>query len=535
MTKTLFAFLLLCGCASAQGPTFSIWHIDGHGHQWQLDQLSAGLPLEPTVRLAGPYESGSANARGLETNAALIGQYSGGPVALRMDNIITDIDRTFPRFALTEDNWTQSHLAIRRLSDGTLDDTPEPSMFAGTEKWSEAGRLWATSVYLRRLQEIIPAPSAVIFRENNEGAISRFTSVYFWQRVFYYRPDGMRRFASLNTPRDQWRDASGAVLGDEWLVDSGDTNEQLYVYRWKTDEELDAWDLRAKAWVGPRRGTKPADNLADWHALRKAQYDALFAAFDANLTPAWRGIRTVGYGADPYHDAGSLQTYMGYYRPASITSPAHAAEIAQRRATWATEGPRSWRELSIWLRASSVFAAQSDGTGDVLDADSHAAFMAHYCWAMQAPGKDVRLVYWQSYLTQPSAVIHAALPEMTVGAAEIAVMTRMQEIHQHPLLRRYWSIGTTSIAPSALNTGTVHRVYATSTELPDSPRKLLAVYTPCTAEQVPEIDVGDYTVPWARWSYYLTEPLEPLPPPVLTLEERVERLEREVFGDDQNH
>lgn len=55
MRAFISALIVCCfGAVSAlagDGPLFSIWHIEGHGYQWQQDQLDAFLPLGPSVRM----------------------------------------------------------------------------------------------------------------------------------------------------------------------------------------------------------------------------------------------------------------------------------------------------------------------------------------------------------------------------------------------------------------------------------------------------------------------------------------------------
>lgn len=564
----LMAALLLCAPVLAVEPArpiaFGLWHIDGHRYEWQAAQLDAGLPLEPCIRvpdwpvLFDPTFLHVNSPLTLDQGAPLLQTFDRQSLVLRMNNITNLIDDAVPRIdPLTDQNWSQSHLAIRRLADGTLDDTPMPSPFAGTAPWATIGRRYAETVWMRKLQTLIPAPTSIILREDNEGPRLEFSAFYQTTRVLFYRPDNNTiQFATINTPREKWLwDGSTPtdqrpIVGD-WRVLSGNTGDTLIAYRWLSDAELDRVDLRARDWVGLMRSGSPNAAYAPYQALIRNQYQAFYDAFRAALSPAWRDVpfRTVGYANNQHgqNPTASLQTYMGYYRPPALTDPAHAKEIADRRAQWQQElaDPSAWRELSVRHRGPTIYAAVQNGTGDYVDSDSFAGYMAHYLWSMQAPGRESRIVWWEGYLAPPSQPVALStswqqtltslgrpdLNALTVGECEVAVMQRMQEILQHPLLLRYYREGATVILPSPQNTTTVQRVYATQTTLPDSPRKLLAVYTPCSATQVPTIHVGVHVLPHARWTYMLTEPLEPLPPPVLTLEQRVERLERRVFGD----
>ena len=535
--RLLVAFLLLCSTAFAAdpstGPLFSIWHIDGHGYQWQAEQVSAGLPLEPSIRMPNSTLLGSTAT--VTGNATLLRRFDGGPIVLRMNNVLQELGWTLPSF-------------------GTI-----PSPWSSIADWETVGRTWATSAWMQALQETIPRPASIILRENAEGNTLPYNSLYVATRVKWYRADNQTyQFGNINTPREKWLYAETLqpIIGDDWKIYDADANERLHICRWKTADELNAIDTRANAWVEPRRATLPTDNqnVAAFYTLYRERHQALFSAFRANFSASWRAVpfRTVSYNVGLGHDASSLQTYTNYYeRPGPLTAAFYRNEIATRRSRWQSGSiPGAWRELSIRLRGPTVFAAVQDNTGDFVDAESYAGFNAHYCWALQTPGKEVRLTWFEGYLTKPeyrvtgdnatwSATLNALgrsdLNAMTVGQCEVAIMQRMREIHEHKTLRRYWQQGTTELLPSSQNTTTLTRVYATATSLPDSPRKLLVVYTPCRSTDFSgDLNAGQWNVPYARFAYYLTDPLVPLPPPTMTVEERLDRLELEVFGQSED-
>lgn len=527
--KSAIVTVCLCATVIAGNLKFSIWHIDGHKYQWQQDQLDAGLPIEFSIRVPASHENAinhPSQITTLNAQAPIFTKLNGQSLSLRMNNITNDMDYATPRInPLTEANADQSFLSIRRLADGTLDDTPVPSPWASSDNWAVYGAKMANAVWTKRLQEIVHSPTSVILRENNEGPRHVAQNFYYGERVCYIRLDNnTRQFANVNTPRDKWVDVNRQPMVGDWMPVVV-SSENILAYKWKTKDELDAFDIRAEAWVAPKRGTLPTLYDAEFTSLYKTKYDALFAAFQDNLSPSWKAVwqGCCGYGSDQYHHADSPATYTNYYadRPASLCHPQWAV---YRDRVVAAQQSKAWREISIRVNGQTIYQSVVDGTGDFVDADSYACFNMHWAWALQAAGKDVRLVWWDNYNTPPThslisttyrdKLIQLGRPDLTVFTieqGEIAVMRRQDEIPENELLRRYWVEGTTVIVPSTQNTTAITRVYATETTIPGNARKLLAIYTPCTQAQVPQINVGPHSVPWARWAYYRTNPLEPLP------------------------
>lgn len=491
MLGALVAAVLLCGPTLAvdpsAGPLFSIWHIEGHGYGWQLDQIAAGFPFEPSIRVPGVEQLYNAESvQSLSWNTPRFSKFNKGSIVLRMNNITTELDHTFRRiWPLTEDNWRYSFLCIRRLPEtGKLDDTPLPCPFVSDERWAEAGETWALSPWLRRLQKMIPNPTSVILRENNEGARLSFDSLYE-------------------------------------VVDGAK--------RWKSKAQLDAICLRSSEWVDTKRAAGSVEeHRAEFQRAETALYQALFAAFDRNLSESWRGkLRTVGYGGayeNYQHDAASPNLYMGWYRPAVLTDPAHLREWNDWRANWdaGNANPRAWRELSIRMRGPTLFEGAQQGRHDVVDPESFAAYMAFGMWAMQHPGREVRMTYWEGYRTRPDKLLLVSQPwrdavtalgrsdllTLTVGDYETAVEKHMARIHTNPILSRFWRDGTTQIIGSPQNDAQNVRVYATETTCQGEAQSLLYVYSPCSLTG--PVQVGNHTLPtgFRRSAYYLTNPVQ---------------------------
>ena len=460
MTRAILAFLLLCSVAVADGPLFSIWHVTGHQYQWQADQIAAGLPLEPSIKLPTLSEANKAKTvtSQLDAHAAVLQTFSGGPIAIKFDNITTEIDRTFPRFAVNESNWRESVVCVRRKADGTLDQTPIADPFGPVEKWRDCGRQFAESQWMKQAQVHIPTVTRVIFRENNEGA--------------------RRRFKLLGTEQGQWLPCS----------------------------TLQAISLRDAEWVEPRRGRPMAECADEWFAEENARYQAFYEGFDAALTPGWRGkMQTVGYGrADENYqnDAQSPALYLGGSAGEVLTDPFYRTQLSNDFSRW------EWAEWSVSLKGSVVAAGVVQGRTAAVDPESFAGYMTHSAWRMQ--GKPVRLTFFAKHTTVPTQLIvtepeditacqsigRPDLLTLTVQDYEIALLRQMARIHDHPVLSRYWNEGTTVVLPST------SQVYATETTVPGEARKLLCVYTPC--DLTGEIQVGEWSVPAKRLGYWLT-------------------------------
>lgn len=545
--RTLVAFLLLCCSAIAQdtftgnwsrvrydysgleveaeaadapsGPLFSIWHINGHGYQWQQDQIDAGYPVEPTIRLIDSVERNNTNGLTLlNTNAPLLSRLDGGPIVLRMNNIGLEVAATIPRPAPTEENWRTLYTCVIRRADGTLKDTGVVSPFVGADAWTATGSEWATSQWMRRLQEIIPNPTGIILRENNEAGRLSFAQFYSRQQVRRLDSKGRLVWAEKTTPPDQYADPPPTTPGILYRIEANG----VFSYWWRTDSELDEIDLRAKEWVGPRRGSFPPDSLNDWSALENSHYHALYAAFNANSAAGWQGkLRTVGYGSfaeNLQNDAASLPMYLGFYRSADLTTPgAYSVEDFSGQ---------QWAEYSISVGnpPSPIYSGFAAGRHAVIDPESFAGLMSHVAWRMQSPGREVRLTYWDNSACKPNHLIfadktnsttlkqghvdaltalgRADLLELTIEDYELAVMRELARIHDHPVINRYWCEGTTVLLSSPLNTVTATKVYATETSLPGERQTLLLVYTPC--DLAGEIQVGPYSVPAKRLGYWLT-------------------------------
>lgn len=542
--KKLAALVMLCllltAAAEAAGPVFSIWHIDGHGYAWQQAQIDAGLPIEPTIRMPSWFEqapNAASYVTRLDADASILQKLNGRSIVLRMNNIGPEVDWTIGRVRpLTEENWRTSHMCIRRLADGTLDDTAVISPFAGTTAWTNAGQKWATSLWMARLQQIIPNPSGVILRENNEGGRIKFAQLWEQAKAKYLNHNNVyvwldQQAINNGLPRDRWlNEFTLQPFTSDWTQTSPTSN---VFWRWKTDADLDVMDLRAKEFVGPRRGSYPPDVQNDFITLERAQYRALYAAFDAALAPTWRGkLRTCGYGGwdeNRQNDAASPPMYLGFYRDPDITKPnvytVNRWDSGDEAAN-ETTNPKAWREYSIAVGnpASAVYTANVAGRHAAVDPPSFAGLMTHVAWRMQAPNREVRLVQWDNYNVKPTHFIFATgtnqttikqqhidvltsigrtdLINVTIEAYELAVLQNLDRIHDNPILSRYWKDGTTKLLTSPLNTTTATKVFATETTIPGITETLLVVYTPCNLTEA--IQVGTHLVPPQRLGYWLT-------------------------------
>jgi hypothetical protein len=522
--KQLLAFLLLCAVASADGPLFSIWHIDGHGYQWQQDRQADGLPMEASIRIPHYVQLASVfRLQELELNAPVLSSFSGQPVQVRFHNLggaIADA-RVIPRIRpLTAETFRQSHVCVRVLPDGLLDDTPMPCPFAGPAAWSQFGQMLATAPWTTRLQQIVENPAGVIFRENNESPTVTFNQL--WRKSVVYKRNSTGKLVpvTLTDSPSVYADP----VGPEWHYYTEQTinGPKVRAASWQLDAALDLIDLRAKEWVAPRRPGNPLDprQAADFDALVREQYRAFYDTFDANLSPGWSGkLRTVGYGnwsETKPHDTASPPLYLAYWTPDVLTDPGYLTT----KLDWFNEQigrqPQAWREWSVGCYPKSIYTGLQLGVHDAVDPASFAGFMLHAAWRnLQSPGVEARMTYWDNYNTLPTQLMltgsHVTavqalgredLLSLTIHDYEVAVMQQMARIHQHPVLNRYWREGTTTVLDSPQNDAATVRVYATETKIEGVQQTLLCVYTPCGLTG--EIQVGEWTVPAKRFAYYLT-------------------------------
>ena len=392
---------------------------------------------------------------------------------------------------------------------------------------------------MTRLQQIITNPSGVILRENNEGGRVKFGQLWEQAKAKYLNHNNVyvwldQQAINNGLPRERWlNEFTLQPFTSDWTQTSPTSN---VFWRWKTDADLDAIDLRAKEFVQPRRGSYPPDVQNDFIALEKAQYKALYTAFDANLTPSWRGkLRTVGYGGwdeNRQNETCSPAMYLGFYRDPNITKPGAysvqrwdtGTEVANEAVT-----PKAWREYSIAVGnpANAIYAPFASGFHDPVGPDSYAGLMTHVAWRMQTPGREVRLVEWDNYNVKPSHLLFATgtnqttlkqahvdaltalgradMLSLTIEHYELAVLKELARINNNPLIREYWERGTTRLMSSPLNTATATKVFATETTIPGVTAKLIVVYTPCTLPGV--IQIEDKLVPAKRLGYYLSSGL----------------------------
>jgi hypothetical protein len=488
MLRKLWLFVLLLPYTDvlADGPLFSIWHIDGHGYAWQQAQIDAGLPLEFSLRMPQyARSSGAAYMADLNGNAALIATQRS--VALRMNNIPPEVTSTVPPPAVTEDNWRECYTCVVRRADGTLRVTLLPCPLGPTDPWAEVGRKWATSVWMTRLQEILPTVDSFVLRENNEG-----------NRVVF---NDLRTRVKVN----------GVIT-----------------WPWKSRAELEAIDLRIAEWVEERRDRDSTSCMPEFTVADNAHYHALYAGMDAAMVPGWQGkLRTVGYGGfveNRQNDTASVQMYLGYFKDGSLTDSDYMRDYNAAAAEWPAAGWREWSIRPCGTGPRFIYEGAQLGLTAAMDPTSFGGWNAWLAWASHQPGIDFRAVEWHSAQTTPRQLIFAStgtstiqqvhvdslaaigrsdLLTATVEDYERAVLCQFQRVHTHPVLNRYWREGeTVLLLTSPLNTSTVNRVYATETTIPGISQTLLTVYTPCDLSG--EIQVGGWTVPAKRFAYYLT-------------------------------
>lgn len=543
MYQRLALALLVCSVVATleagEGPKYGIWHIDGHtpplwNTHWINDQIAAGLPMECDIRMVATLEMKSPKrVDALNASAPVLSQWNGHEIVLRMNNIGPEIDRTIPRLNPTDSATAmRSHMVVVIRDDGTFNEQPTVSPWAGSEAWETAGRLWATSAWMSRLQQIIPAPGEiVILRENNEGGRLQLANLWHNTRPKRLNSKGTAVWAEVGTPFEKLLDpVTLQPLGPEWTT-YVDDQAKLAIWRWKSDAELDTTvDIRAKNWVAPKRLFFPPTFQEEFYALENAQYAALYAAFDANSAPGWQGkLRTVGYGGfreNRQNDAASPPLYLGYYRPKILTDPAYLDSFLAYRDECDENETRhpdtAWREYSIAINKGPIYegALPEVAKHAAVDPESYGGLMRAVAWLFQKPGVQFRAIGWESYRTTPAmrlfsdtdlplleSIGRSDLLAVTIGDYELAVLRAFDLIHKHPVINRYYVEGTTELLQCDANDPLNVRVIATATTIAGEERKLLHVWTPCnlTGELTLTNGVETWMVPGNRRSqHYLT-------------------------------
>jgi hypothetical protein len=526
VTRYILAILLLSTPALADGPDWSLWHIDGHGYQWQQAQLDAGLPLASAVKL--PHWPRRASP-GEIAEIAPVAAWDGRDITLRIHNVAGLVDATTPRLPkpLAEEQWTDSVVRLFKNPDGTINDADAMSAFGSPEKWRAAGAANGATPFMQALFVHCPNPVSVTHLDNNESGLPQHAELYVRQNVRVLNSSGKLVQASVNTDPARYADP----VGPQWFYRIEPDGPKAY--RWRTRVELDSYDLGAWSFVEPRLAVIPPDSKADYDALKIVRANAYFAGFQSMLPTGWQAVpfRTIAYGnvaESWYADANSMPMYLGSYRSPILTDPSHAVDIATRNAEWAAidaESPGNLREWSISCRykANSTYDGAVTGAHAVIDPASYAAWNVHLAWAAHTyPNADVTLREWQPSHTEPGLLFYgnslgvlsqkhidalasigrADMLTLTVEDYELATLRALDRIHDHPTINRYWREGSTTVLASPQNDATANRVYATETSIPGETATLLYVYTPC--DLTGEIQVGGWTVRAKRLGDWLT-------------------------------
>jgi PKD repeat protein len=504
------------------GPVLSIWHIDGHGYPWQKAQMDAGLPLEFSIRMTHSVRRNNpTHVNILNVSEPILSTLNGKTISLRMNNIRGgEVDDTIGRVSpLTADNWRTEHMCVLLKADGTYDSIPTPSPFAGEVgiiAWTKAGKEWAISLWMKRLQQIIHSPQKWILRENNEAGRVSFGQLWEQTKAQVKNHNNVYVWAEKATPIEYWvhPDTKLPFTSDWKRLDPNST----IMWRWKPDNILDAAvDLRAKEWVGPRRHLFPTTAINEFYELENAQYHALYNAFESNSAAGWQGTKEgfVGYGGwdeNQQNESASSTLYLAFYRSKILTDKVKAAGTVGNYYDWVIDyrdqcnaNNAKWNELSISINKAAIHAGPVAGKHAAIDPKSYADYMTWVAWILQ--GKDVRLVEWHGYQTKPeqrlyadtdaallSSINRSDLLGVTIGDYELATLASFNKIHDNAILTKYWKEGTTTV-----------KIFATETTLPNITTKLVYVYSPCDLTE--EINVGNYTLPGAfnRSGYYLVD------------------------------
>ncbi|MSR59211.1 MAG: hypothetical protein EXS05_16470 [Planctomycetaceae bacterium] len=435
-------------------PLVADWNTTGYTPTWHIDQVRKGhrfLPSFSLPFLTALETNGSAN---WPANVDLLLAISASdqallrngnlPICLRTKNLCSPF--TFPayRLPMVVKNIPLSPL-VWFINQGILDDAPTADVLGPPSIWASEGKAWGKSLFMQRIQAMLPNPEYVIFLENNEAAT-----------------DDLGRY----TMQVKGKDGLG-----------------LPRFAWLPDDVLGTRSLRMRDHVRP---VNPTDFLPEYWALRGAQYRALYDAFEAGLTEAWQGrTYTAAYGAMDnlvtaapaqrfgelgyapeltFRDAGSPSYYIDAKRYGDFTSLNHvdvlnyipAWEEARRR------NPKSYREVSLNISDGSCFQGAQTLKHEVMTPSRYEGHIQWLLWSIHDPGVPVLLRHFSGSTVLPSTPMFRADQQKILnglGADGIAIKaatnvyyvnpitSAVDRICTEPTLRKFWLNGSPVVVP----------------------------------------------------------------------------------------
>lgn len=427
----------------------------GYTPSWHIDQVRKGHRFLPSIRV--PLADPNANkARYVEAALAIPAadldfvNTNHLPICLRTTDIANAFTSPIHRLPEVLSSIPLSPLAWR-YEKNVLNDVPVADVFAPSPLWTQEGNLWGSSLFMKQLQKMIPAPEYIVFVENNESAV-----------------DDLNRY---HAPTPSGTDSLGYKKFD-----------------WASDAVLGTLSIRMRDRVRELKAVDPASSFSDflpeYWARQREHYQALYTAFDAALIRAWRArTYTVAYGGEDCRFAGPARNFEALgYEPeftcrdacspsyyiagtyADFTSTDHAAvlnfipawEEARRR------NPKAYRELSVLITDTACYAGAQARMHEVMTPSRYEGHIQWLLWSIHDPGVPVLLRHFSNSTTLPSTPMFDAAEQKTLkglgadGLSIIAaknvdyvnpIMCAVDRVCTNPTLRKFWLDGKPVIVP----------------------------------------------------------------------------------------
>jgi hypothetical protein len=436
-------------------PVVAEWNVNGFNPTWHVNQVRAGHRLIPSVFLPltdvpGTEWANDANVvKARLTNFAAEFAYIDAnhlPLCLRTNNICQSLGKSQRyRAPLVEASIPASPLCWR-IYNGALDDTPLLDSLGPVSNWTTEGTYWGQSAYMKTLQSLVKAPPFVVFVENNEWP---------YEAGPYY--------TTTKNP------ATGATT-------------RTYC----TPDEIAAHSLRMRDHIQKLAAANvPPQTLDTEIALhRKTHYAALYAAFDASLTPGWQNkTYTAAYDADinrnrpnaalnipqvgfaPQaicYEANSPPIYITGGTLANFTAIDHA-NILNEIPAWEwlrVKNRKAYREVSLTLTGAAALAGATAGKHEVITPARYEGWIQWLLWSIHDPGIPVILRHWCSSGTRPTNPFFTlaqgkSLTNLGAGAYKNLrvedyvrpILTSVDRVCANATLRKYWLQGQPILAP----------------------------------------------------------------------------------------
>lgn len=436
-------------------PMAAEWNTVGFVWQYHVAQVRAGHRFLPSISM--PYNVAQSNNEKV-VNATLkladadwdFLRENRIPICLRTQNITSAFLLPPYRLPIATSSIPKSPL-VWSLKGTTLNDESLIDVLGPPANWTKEGRLWGTSLLLKRLQVKHAAPAYIVFLENNEGpydSLGRYLQVE----------------ADILSPEGH--------LARTWLPLSTLKTRSLRMH----DRVVQLQKANPAA--------SPDDFIAEFWNRRRAHYAAFYSAFEKQLSPSWKSkTYTAGYRVmDPprnakvvrsadqigyapqlaYFDAGSEPIYCTSASRGDFTSPEHL-DILNLIPAWEAaraRNPQAYRELSLYISNGGILAGPKSGRHEIMTPARYEGFVQWLLWSIHDPGIPVLLRHWCSAGEKPGDLLfdrdqYATLNSLHAGTLKTAtgdtyltpLIASVDRVCGNATLRNFWLRGKPVIVP----------------------------------------------------------------------------------------